>query len=217
LTTSHYGRDGVLWIGIFLATVAMAAWIWGEFVQRGGKRRGLAVAASAVLLAGGYVYGLENQLNWRSPARLAKASQAVLGHSEGIQWHPWNAKAVAEARAAGHPVFVDFTADWCVTCQLNKKTSIEIASVQAKLKEIDAVTLLGDYTNEDPAITQELKKFERAGVPLVLVYPADVTKPPVVLPELLKPSIVLEALDKVAGPKTISKAETNPNLSETRN
>jgi thiol:disulfide interchange protein DsbD len=178
LTTSHFGRDGVLWIGIFLATVAMAAWIWGEFVQRGGKGQGLASAASALVLAGGYFYALEGQLNWRSPARSAKSSQAVLAHMSGIQWRPWSAKAVEEARAAGHPVFVDFTADWCVTCQLNKKTSIEIPSVQEKLKEIDAVCLLGDYTNEDPAITEELKRFERAGVPLVLAYPADVAKPP---------------------------------------
>jgi len=217
LTTSHFGREGVLWIGIFLATVAMAAWIWGEFVQRGGKRKGLAVAASAVVLVCGYFYSLEAQLHWRSPARVANSGQGVLVHSDGIQWRAWSAKVVQEARNAGHPVLVDFTADWCVTCQLNKKTSLEIPSVQAKLKELDAVALLGDYTNEDPAITAELKRFERAGVPLVLVYPADVAKPPLVLPELLKPSIVLDALEKVGGSKIISKAKARLNQSNGEN
>jgi len=95
-------------------------------------------------------------------------------------------------------VFVDFTAKWCVTCNANKKTSIEIPSVRAKLKSIQAAALLGDYTKVPPAITDELARFGRAGVPLVLVYPKDATKPPMVLPELLTPGIVLDALDKAA-------------------
>ena len=95
-------------------------------------------------------------------------------------------------------MFVDFTADWCVTCQANKRTSIEISSVRAKLKEINAVALLGDYTREDDAITAELKRFGRAGVPLVLVYPADPKSNPIVLPEVLTPGIVLQALEKAA-------------------
>jgi hypothetical protein len=70
-------------------------------------------------------------------------------------------------------VLVDFTADWCVTCQLNKKTSLEIESVVNRLKELNAVALLGDYTLKDPRITAELKRWGRAGVPLVLVYSAD--------------------------------------------
>jgi thiol:disulfide interchange protein DsbD len=115
-----------------------------------------------------------------------------------VAWEPWSPEAVARARAAGRPVFVDFTADWCVTCQANKKTSIEIPSVIAKLREINAVALLGDYTLVPEAITRELQKFGRAGVPLVLVYPRDATRPPEVLPELLTPNIVLEALERAA-------------------
>jgi thiol:disulfide interchange protein DsbD len=95
-------------------------------------------------------------------------------------------------------VLVDFTADWCLTCQANKKTSLEIASVRQKLKEINAVALLGDYTREDPAITAELKRHERAGVPLVLVYPKAATEPPIVLPTVLTPGKVLEALEQAA-------------------
>lgn len=64
---------------------------------------------------------------------------------------------MAKARAQGRPIFVDFTADWCAICQVNKRTSIDIPAVKAKLKEINAVVLIGDYTREDAAITAELK------------------------------------------------------------
>jgi len=206
LTTAHFGRDGTLWLGIFLATIAMAAWVWGDFVQRGRKHRGVAMAMSLGLAVAAYVYVLEGQLRWRSPAVQAKAGEYALSHPGGIPWKAWNAKSVEEARAAGHPVLVDFTADWCVTCQWNKKTSLEIPSVQAKLKDIDAVSFLGDYTNRDPAITEELRRYERAGVPLVLVYPADPSAPADVLPALLTPGTVLEALNKVTSPKVAAQA-----------
>jgi thiol:disulfide interchange protein DsbD len=93
---------------------------------------------------------------------------------------------------------VDFTADWCLTCQVNKKTSIEIPSVRAKLKSLNAVALLGDYTHFPDNITAELNRFNRAGVPLVLIYPKAATALPIVLPEILTPGIVLDALDRAA-------------------
>ncbi len=117
---------------------------------------------------------------------------------EGIDWQRWSPEAVTKARSEGHPVLVDFTADWCLTCQVNKKTSIEIPSVRAKLKELDAVSFIGDYTRTPENITKELQRYDRAGVPLVLVYPKDAAVPPIVLPEVLTPSIVLGALDKAA-------------------
>ena len=103
---------------------------------------------------------------------------------------------MTKARAAGRPILVDFTADWCLTCQANKRIAIDIPSVRAKLKEINAVALLGDYTRLPDDITTELNRFGRAGVPLVLVYPAKSSEPPLVLPEALTPGIVLNALER---------------------
>ena len=198
LTLNHYGKRGVLWFGMFLVVLAMALWIWGEFVQRGSKRQGLAMAISALLAAGGFVYAMEVELHWRAPVAAVAAGGSLKEGPDGIDWQPWSAAAVTAARAAGRPVFVDFTADWCVTCQANKKTSIEIAAVRAKLKAINAVALLGDYTREDPAIAAELKKFGRAAVPLVVVYPRNAADAPLVLPEVLTPGIVLAALEQAA-------------------
>lgn len=197
ILSRHYGNSGVLWVGIFLVFVALAAWTFGEFVQRGTKRRGLAAILAVLFLAGGYVFALEKQLNWRTPPAPNRTGK-LTAEPGGIEWQAWSPEAVAKARKEGRPVFVDFTADWCLTCKLNKASSIEIDSVREKLKEINAVPLLGDYTLVDPAITEELKRFGRAAVPLVLVYPKDASLPPVELPAALTPGIVLDALDKAA-------------------
>ena len=196
LTVPHFGTGGPLWVGLFLIGLALAVWVWGEFVQKGAKRKGLAMLASLLILGLGYGYGLEKELRWRSPAKLAAREGSLRQEPGGIEWQTWSAEALEKARAEGRPVLVDFTADWCVTCQANKRSSLEIASVRAKLKEINAVALLGDYTLEDEKIARELKRFDRAGVPLVLVYPKNPIQPPVVLPALLTPGIVLDALDK---------------------
>ncbi len=193
----HYG-ERTWWLAIFLVFVALAAWIYGAFLQRGTKRRGLALAATLALLAVGYSYALESQLRWREPLPPEAATGSLRESPDGIDWQPWTAQAVATARAAGRPVLVDFTAKWCLTCQANKKLALETASVRAKLKEINAVALLGDYTRFPPDITDELNRFQRAGVPLVLVYPRDAAQPPMVLPEALTPGIVLDALGEAA-------------------
>jgi thiol:disulfide interchange protein DsbD len=198
LTAPHFGKTGPLFVGLFLVAVAFAGWVWGEFVQRGTKRRGLAIVISLAALAAGYSWGLESELHWRSPAKLASGNGTIINPPGGIEWQPWSAAGVEKAREEGRPVLVDFTADWCVTCQANKRTSLEIPSVRAKLKEINAVAFLGDYTLEDAAITAELRSFDRAGVPLVLVYPKDAKQPPMVLPALLTPGTVLEALEQAA-------------------
>ena len=199
LTAPHFGPRGPLWIGLFLVVVALAAWVWGEFVQRGTKRPGLAMLIAALLAGGGYAYALERELHWRAPQKTAGGNDNIGKHeADGIDWKKWTPAAVEEARKAGRPVLVDFTADWCVSCQANKKTSLEVPSVRAKLKEMNAVSLLGDYTVEDPLITEELKRFARAGVPLVLVYPKDASKPPEELPALLTPGLVLAALERAA-------------------
>jgi len=195
LAAGSYGKS-VLWLGVFLVVVAFAAWIFGEFIQRGRTRKGVALAIVLFLLIGGYAFALENQLNWRTPIAAPDATGPLKESPDGIAWHRWSPEAVAKARGEGRPVIVDFTADWCLTCQINKQTSIEIPSVRAKLKESNAVALLGDYTHFPENISAELNRFNRAGVPLVLVYPKNPAAPPIVLPEILTPGIVLDALDR---------------------
>jgi len=196
LAADDYGTD-VLWLGVFLVLMAFAAWIFGEFVQRGRAGKGIALIVVLILVIGGYAFALENQLHWREPL-VATDTGSLKNLPDGIDWQPWNPEAVAQARTAGKPVLVDFTANWCLTCQVNKKIALEIPSVRKKLKDINAVALVGDYTHFPDTITTELNRYGRAGVPLVLVYPKNPDAEPIVLPAILTPGIVLDALDRAA-------------------
>jgi thiol:disulfide interchange protein DsbD len=193
---SVHFQGSMFWLGMMLVMIALSAWVFGEFYQRGRKRKGLGLLVAVGLLVGscGYVLGFE--LDWGNGA--TTSTPTTVKGSKGIAWQAWSPEAVDAARKDGKIVFVDFTAKWCVTCQVNKKTSIEIESVEKRLKELGAVALLGDFTRQDERIGMELQKFNRAGVPLVLVYPKDASQPPMVLPEVLTPGIVLDALAQAA-------------------
>ena len=197
IATASYGKN-VFWLGVFLVVVAFAAWIFGEFFQRGRKHKVAAAIVALILLGGGYVFALEKELGWRTAIPETDTTGSLKESADGIDWQRWSPEAVAQARAEGKPVLVDFTADWCLTCQVNKQTSIEISSVRKKLKDINAVAFTGDYTRTPDNITTELKRYDRAGVPLVLVYPKNPDAQPIVLPEVLTPGIVLDALDRAA-------------------
>lgn len=112
---------------------------------------------------------------------------------EGLAAEPWSPERLASLRAEGRPVFVNFTAAWCVTCQVNEGAALEGGRVRAAFKATNAAYLVADWTRRDPAIAAELAAHGRAGVPLYLVYPAGVDEP-VVLPELLSEDVVVRAL-----------------------
>ena len=196
VSIEYYGGR-VLWFGIFLTVIAMAAWVFGEFFQRGIKRRGLALGIAGALALGGVVFGLEGQMQWRTPTDPSEAKAGVVqDFPGGIRWHRWSQEAVVKAREAGQPVLVDFTAKWCATCIWNKKTSIDIDSVRAVMADKKFKAFRADYTRRPDYITEELRYRGRAGVPLVLVFSPDKTREPEMLPELLTAETVVTALKK---------------------
>lgn len=112
------------------------------------------------------------------------------------EWEPYSARDLAAYRKEGTPVFVDLTADWCTTCKVNEFVALNTEEVQNKAEELGIVMMQGDWTNGEEAITQYLEQFGRNSVPLYLMYPATPDTPPVVLPQFLSKSLVLEAMQK---------------------
>lgn len=205
LAAVHYG-ERVWGLAAFLVFVAVAAWVYGEFVQRGSKYRGVAMLLALLLLGSGYFVGLERQLEWRKPIT-ASAADPVAGerrargvHPRGLKWEPWSPEAVAAARASSRVVVVDFTANWCATCNLLVKPALEDSQVQKKLSELNAVLLVADYTlTPNPAIQKELENWKRDAVPLVLVYPRN-PDAQTMLFDLPTASVLVKALEQAAKP-----------------
>jgi thiol:disulfide interchange protein DsbD len=106
----------------------------------------------------------------------------------------WSDAAVERALADGHPVLVDFTADWCITCKVNERTVLASAEVRRALRDSHAVVLRADWTRRDEPIRRILAAHGKAGVPMYLVYRPSQPQAPEVLPELITPGIVVDAL-----------------------
>jgi thiol:disulfide interchange protein/DsbC/DsbD-like thiol-disulfide interchange protein len=133
-------------------------------------------------------------LSKAKPPVLTSASASEEG---GLAWEKFSPEKVAEYQKQGRPVFVDFTAAWCVSCQINEALVFHSDEVKVKLKELNVALLKGDWTNQDPIITQTLAQFGRDGVPFYLIYPKGEDTPAVPLPEVINAGLVLTELEKL--------------------
>lgn len=120
----------------------------------------------------------------------AGADETAPGQDEsGVRWQKYSPEKVETLRAQNLPVFVDFTAAWCITCQVNKQVTFTQSEIQQLIKAANIQMLKADWTNRDPVITRVLEEYDRAGVPLYLFYPEGKKGSALVLPEVLTPAI----------------------------
>lgn len=165
--------------GLFLA---LALWLWRSSLWR------RVLALGCVIVAAGFAL-------WRPGVPLEQgAARPAFGLA-------WSAEALAEMRAAGQPVFVDVTADWCITCIANERTVLHTDEVRAAFREAGVAYMVADWTNYDPAIADFLRQHGRNGIPLYVLYPADPDGEAQVLPQLLRKGVVLQALQSLSGKK----------------
>jgi thiol:disulfide interchange protein len=179
------GPDAVRAIAIELLLLGLAAWIFGRFRVR--VARGLAIACLGLAV-------------WVGTGIEPDASPRTAGAAtDGLAWEAWTPARMQSLRAAGKPIFVDFTAAWCVTCQVNERVALAAPAVAAKMRALGVVPVRADWTRADPEIAKALESFGRQGVPLYVFYTGAADEPPHILPQLLTPEIVvteLEALEK---------------------
>ncbi len=173
-------EEGLLGAIFALVAIAIAGWVLGRWVnseRKPGVVNIARVGASILFLSGIYM------------------GYPVVGQS-GIEWEEWSPEKVMQLRTEDRPVYVDFTARWCATCQTNKKLVFSSKKVLEAFKQKKVVPLKADWTNQDARITKALARFNRSAVPFNILYIPGI-EDPVILPEVLTPGIVLETLDKI--------------------
>jgi thiol:disulfide interchange protein DsbD len=188
---TQQGGDALLWVLAGLLVQSVGAWVWGRWntpLRSTKVRRSAAVCATLLLLAG-------LAIAWQSGKGEARPAGSSISSST-IQWVPYSAATLAELRSQNKPVFVDFTASWCLTCQVNERVVLSDADVVNAFERNKIVTMKADWTNRDAEITRALESFERNGVPFYVLYPADAQASPRTLPEILSKSIVLDAIEQ---------------------
>lgn len=196
------GLSAVVWTLAFLLALGLALWLHGSLLDlsSGARRRAAVWTASLAIVAAAAVGFLRGPLGQRAAAAAGSAGAAkgadVIG---GVAWEPFELAALETAVRNGRTVFIDFTAEWCWTCKVNERTVLADAAVTQRMQQLQVLAMKGDWTNRDPVITQVLRRFGRSGVPFYAVFPAGQLGDPIVLPELINASVVLQALEK-AGP-----------------
>ena len=190
------------------ATAIWLAYVYGRLYAGGAADPGDGVYRLSLLLGCFLVLAVAGWVLGKWPAKWSSAIVAIALIAVGLAiplyqpkdtnlvWSPYSQSALDAARKSGNPVFIDFTAAWCLSCQVNEKLVLHAKDVQQQLSDHHVTLLRADWTKYDPAITQELASLNRSGVPTYVLYPASESATPDVLPEVLTKDLVLEAIKK---------------------
>jgi thiol:disulfide interchange protein DsbD len=189
--------DGVNQVALLLACfllLAIAGWALGRWPAMWSSR----ITALVLILLALALPLSQGQSATRASSLGAGAAtpSATASNPAEVTWQPYSEPAIDAARAAGHPVFIDFTAAWCLSCQYNEKAVLKSTDVESALLKGHVLTMKADWTNDDPAITAKLASVGRAGVPTYVLYPAAAGSAADVLPELLTKDLVLKAIER---------------------
>jgi thiol:disulfide interchange protein/DsbC/DsbD-like thiol-disulfide interchange protein len=184
------GLEGAIWASCFLLFVSVACWMKGSFIvaTTSFARRLVVFVLLLVLVVGSGVYFIGGKFH---STKLASGNSQLHG-----DWQAFTPERLKAELEQGHSVFVDFTAAWCLTCKFNEANVLESGAVREAFQRHGIVKLKADWTNGDPVITKLLQQFGRPGVPLYVLYRGK-AQDPIVFPELLTKSIILDKLETI--------------------
>jgi thiol:disulfide interchange protein/DsbC/DsbD-like thiol-disulfide interchange protein len=188
------GPDGVALVLVGLLLLAFGAWI--RHAARGAAPRWRRAATGFALVSAAAAIALAPLAAASPPS----PSRSRAGAPVGAAWEPYSPRRLAELRAQGKPVFVNFTAAWCITCLVNERVALRGPAVAEAFARRDVVYLKADWTSRSAEIASVLGSFGHSGVPLYVVYPArggqSAAPDPVLLPQILSEGTIIDALDK---------------------
>ncbi len=185
------GSDSIIGLLIALLFSGMAAWIYGKWANIIQKRltRLIASIIALALLLGGTITGLNLIGDHTDSNSLSKKL------SDGLQWQDYSPQLVEDLLSEGSPVFIDFTAAWCLSCQVNERIAFTDDDVIKEFAQKNITAIKADWTNRDEEITKALAEFGRNSVPLYVYYEQGNSSEPVILPEILTPEIVINYIN----------------------
>lgn len=181
---------GLFLLLIALLTASLAGWVYGRFgnITREKSTRKISYWVTAILLLGSFIF-------IKNGSTQVESTEVAAHHG----WEAFSPEKVAELRKDKKPILIDFTAKWCLICQANHLAMTQ-DRVMKKFQEKGVVLMKADWTRYDPVITEALKKYGRSGVPLYVLYGED--EHPTILPQVLTPEIVMNAIEQTKNPKT---------------
>jgi thiol:disulfide interchange protein/DsbC/DsbD-like thiol-disulfide interchange protein len=183
------GVNGMVAVASAALMLAMALWMLQSSRQASSRMRAVALTGSVVLMISALAVLRTPMLLTASAGGVQMSADAYLADFE-----PFSMERVDALRTSGKPVLVNMTAAWCITCLANEQTTLSTQRVQQALKDAGITYMKGDWTNQDPEISRVLDQFNRPSVPLYILYPGDARAEPMILPQLLTPAIVIEAI-----------------------
>ncbi|MBF0253642.1 MAG: thioredoxin family protein [Candidatus Omnitrophica bacterium] len=186
-------------LGLFLVLLWGSAFFWGKSgssARNASSRKTAAVVAVILLAAAVATAGrLAASAGSAGSAGSAIGEGASASSAEAV-WRPYSREAVEAALLLNRPVFIDFTADWCLTCQFNKLTTLHTNAANALFAKYGVERFKADWTNRDARITEALESYGRNGVPVYVWYPRGKTSEAELLPEILTSGILRKALEE---------------------
>jgi thiol:disulfide interchange protein len=185
------GVEAIIWCSCFLLALSLACWMKGVFIvpTASGRSRFISLVLVLVLVLGSCYFFIGQKF---AQAKLTSTETTTQG-----DWQPFTPQRLELELKAGHAVFVDFTAAWCLTCKFNEANVLESSAVRDAFQRHGVTKIKADWTNADPAITKILKQFGRPGVPMYVLYPGNHGEP-FLFPELLTQKGILEKLEIVS-------------------